>query len=299
MQRFKALLIIGLLKLLALLPFSVTQGLGCKLGNLLARTRTSPVKITERNLSRCFPELDEEQHRRLVRKSLEETAKLTLEFGAMWEWPTDKTLKLIHSVEGFEYYEQAKASGKGLVVLAPHHGNWELVGLYLSTLEPMAALYRPPKIEALETYMSGVRGRHGSELVPTNKRGVIRLFSILNNAGMVGILPDQVATGTAGQLAPFFGYPARTVKLVSRLVQKTDCQVISLCAMRREDGAGFDLVFRPVDPAVYDEDLDISVAAVNRSVELCVRDRPEQYQWEYKRFKGTSVNGKGFYDGLR
>jgi len=159
----------------------------------------------------------------------------------------------------------------------------------------MAALYKPPKIKALEEYMSAVRGRHGSELVPTNKRGVIRLFSILSSQGMVGILPDQVPGGNGGVLAPFMGIPANTVKLVARLINRTDCEVVSLCAIRLPNAEGFNMVFRPADPEIYSDDVDTSVAALNRSIECCVKDHPEQYQWEYKRFKGTQLDGRTVY----
>jgi KDO2-lipid IV(A) lauroyltransferase len=231
----------------------------------------------------------------LIKKSLIETGKLFTEFGVVWEWPSEKTLALIKSVEGKEHLDAIFERGKGAIVLAPHHGNWEMVGLYLSTLRPMAALYKPPKIKALETYMSAVRGRHGSELVPTNKRGVVRLFSILAKQGMVGILPDQVPGGSGGIFAPFMGIEANTVKLVSRLIDRTQCEVVSLCAIRRPNGEGFDMVFKPADPDIYSEDLLTSVTAMNKTIEASIASHPEQYQWEYKRFKGAEHNGERVY----
>lgn len=295
MNRFKAKLVITLLKLLARLELKGAQRLGAFIGRLLWLGDSSTVRVTKKNIELCYPDWPKEKQELMVKKSLIETGKLFAEFGIMWEWPTDRTLSLIRSVEGREYLDEIFERGNGVIVLAPHHGNWELVGLYLSTLRPMAALYRPPKIKELEDYMSGVRGRHGSELVPTNKRGVIRLFSVLNNQGMVGILPDQVPGGTGGIFAPFMGVPANTIKLVSRLIQKTNCEVVSLCAIRRPDADGFDMVFRKADPHIYSEDLDTSVAALNRSVEACVAQCPEQYQWEYKRFKDHRIGSKATY----
>lgn len=298
MNRLKAKLVILGLKLLSKLTLSQAQRLGTWLGKLFWQGDYKLTRVTKRNIELCFPELSTNEQQALIQQSLIETGKLFAEFGAMWEWPTDKTLGLIRSVQGKEHFDEAFEHGRGLIVLAPHHGNWELVGLYLSTLRPMAALYRPPKIKELETYMSAVRGRHGSELVPTDKRGVIRLFSILREQGMVGILPDQVPGGTGGQFAPFFGVQANTVKLVSRLIQKTGCEVVSLVAVRRPDAEGFDLVFRRADPEIYSEDIALSVAALNRSIETCVRDHPEQYQWEYKRFKGARTGERWAYQDL-
>jgi len=299
MDTFKARLVILLLKLLALLSLKNAQRFGSFIGRVLWLGDSSLTRITRTNIELCFPEKSVAQQQALIQRSLIETGKLFAEFGIMWEWPTEKTMSLIRSVEGKEYLDDIVGRGKSVIVLAPHHGNWEMVGLYLSTLRPMAALYRPPKIKALEHYMSAVRGRHGSELVPTNKRGVIRLFSILkgedNNNGMVGILPDQVPGGSGGVFAPFMGVPANTVKLVARLIDKTGCEVVSLCAMRRPDADGFDLVFRQADPEIYSKDLDTSVAALNRTVEACVRHCPEQYQWEYKRFKDYRVGSHRTY----
>ncbi|KZZ65005.1 lipid A biosynthesis acyltransferase, partial [Oleiphilus sp. HI0130] len=258
-DKILAWLVVRVLKMLARLSYASSQKLGRAIGRILWWGDSSLTRVTKVNVELAFPELNNEQQQALIKSSLTETAKLFCEFGAMWEWPSDKALGLIRSVEGKELFDMALEQKKGLIVLAPHHGNWELVGLYLSTLRPMAALYRPPKIKPLEEYMSSVRGRHGSELVPTTKRGVVRLFSILRENGMVGILPDQVPGGTGGVFAPFMGVESNTIKLVSRLIEKTDCLVVSLVALRRDDGTGFDMVFRKADPEIYSSDLLTSV----------------------------------------
>ena len=295
MDSFKAKLVILVLKLLALLSLKNAQRLGAFIGKVLWWGDSRTTRVTIENIQICYPNLSHEEQERLTKKSLIETGKLFSEFGVAWEWPTERTLDLVKSVEGKEYLDAIFEKDKGAIVLAPHHGNWEMVGLYLSTLRPMAALYKPPKIEALEHYMSSVRGRHGSELVPTNKRGVVRLFSILSQQGMVGILPDQVPGGTGGMFAPSLGVEANTVKLVSRLIDRTKCEVVSLCAIRRPSGEGFDMVFKPADPDIYSEDLFTSISGLNKSVEACIESHPEQYQWEYKRFKGAEHNGKKVY----
>jgi len=295
MDAFKARLVIWSLKLLACLNLKWAQRLGAFIGRVLWMGDSRLTRVTIENIRLCYPRLSKEAQQALIKDSLIETGKLFAEFGMVWEWPTEKTLSLIRSVQGKEHLDAIFDKGKGAIVLAPHHGNWEMVGLYLSTLRPMAALYKPPKIKALEDYMSGVRGRHGSELVPTNKRGVVRLFSILSKQGMVGILPDQVPGGTGGLFAPFMGIEANTMKLVSRLVEKTGCEVVCLCAIRRPQGEGFDMVFTPADPAIYSENLAESVAALNRTIEASIATHPAQYQWEYKRFKGTEIDGKKVY----
>ncbi|WP_369819805.1 lysophospholipid acyltransferase family protein, partial [Oleiphilus sp. HI0066] len=140
-----AWLVTRILKLLSLLSYSSTQKLGRVIGRALWLGDSSLTRVTKVNVELAFPDLEQEQQQALIKASLTETAKLFAEFGAMWEWPTEKALGLVKSVRGKELFDMASEQNKGLIVLAPHHGNWELVGLYLSTLRPMAALYRPPK----------------------------------------------------------------------------------------------------------------------------------------------------------
>src|SRR5690606_1242781 len=150
-------------------------------------------------------------------------------------------LATIRRVEGEELVEEALARGQGLIMLGPHLGNWELVGLYLSSRFQMAALYEPPKLQEFESFMIDQRSRVGSELVPTNKRGVMRLLQILKAGGLVAILPDQEPDLAGGEFAPFFGVQANTIKLVSKLIQKTGAQALCVFAKRLPDGRGFDI----------------------------------------------------------
>ncbi|UZE96134.1 lysophospholipid acyltransferase family protein [Alkalimarinus alittae] len=292
----KARWVIFAIKLMARMRLRTVQRLGILLGRLLWVFKTDQVRVSDINLKLCYPELSEQEREALVRKSLEETCKTALEVGMAWEWPIEKCFEMIRVVEGQHLIDEAIAREEGILLLAPHLGNWELTGLYFSSMFNMAALYRPPKVKELETYMSTVRGRVGSELVPTDKRGVLRLFKILRSGGVVGILPDQEPPFSGGEFAPFFGVEANTMKLVSKLVGKTGATVLCTYAERLPNGDGFKIVIKEADRDIASDDLITSITALNRSVESCVRDIPEQYQWEYKRFKRRRKGEKHYYD---
>ncbi|HCL37581.1 MAG TPA: lipid A biosynthesis acyltransferase, partial [Marinobacter hydrocarbonoclasticus] len=165
MSKFKYYLIAGLLRMVSYLPLGAAQFIGKWLGLLAWKLGGRPKKITDINLDICLPELTEEQRRDLSRDSLAHTGMTALEIPLMWEWPVDKCLGLIKETEGLELVDEALATGKGLILLAPHLGNWELAGLFFSSRYKMAALYSPPHIKEFEDYMIRVRGRLGSELV--------------------------------------------------------------------------------------------------------------------------------------
>lgn len=286
-----------LINTFAKLPLSWTQALGRFIGRLIWWLNLKSAKDCRTNLTHCFPDMDPKERQELAKQSIINTGMTAAEWGAIWSWPTTKVLGLITSIEGEEYIRKNREEkNQGLLMLTPHLGNWELGAPYLAEKFSLSILYQPPKIVELDSFVTESRSRNGAELVPTNKRGVIRLFQILREGGVVGILPDQEPEISGGIFAPFFGIPANTIKLVSKLIEKTNPKVLTLCPLRLPDGKGFKLIIREADPAIYDKNLLTSVTALNRTVEQCVLEAPEQYQWVYKRFKRRPSGKRHFYD---
>lgn len=283
-------------RLLSLLSLRRAQNLGRLLGRTAWRMGGRSATTTRQNIAACFPDLSESEQHRLCRDSMAETGATGLELPAMWEWPVEQCLGLIREIEGEELLEQYKSDSQGLVILAPHLGNWELVGLFFASHYKMAALYSPPNHPGFEDYMTRVRSRSGSELVATDRRGIMRLFSILREGGVVGILPDQTPRREGGEFAPFFGIPAITMTLASKLLHKTGARALVTYAQRLPDGEGFRMVIREADEGIYSKDMTESLTAMNDSVERCIREAPAQYQWEYKRFRRTAPGEKPVYE---
>lgn len=282
-------------RLLSLLSLRNAQRLGRFLGGMAWKLGGRSVETTRKNLRACYPDLSANEIETLGRNSLRETGATALEIPLMWEWPAERCLGLIREIEGEELLEGYKAGKEGLLLLAPHLGNWELAGLFFASRYKMAALYSPPNQPGFEAYMKAVRSRSGSELVATDRRGIMRLFAILREGGVVGILPDQTPRREGGEFAPFFGIPAITMTLASKLIQKTGARPLVTYAQRLPDAEGFRIVIREVGPAMASKDMTESLTALNQSVEKCIADVPAQYQWEYKRFRRTAPGEKPVY----
>lgn len=265
-------------------------------GWLLWISHSRARRTTETNIRACFPSLPACDQKKLAKDSLCQSATTLFEMPSSWLWPASKTLGLIQRVEGEDMIRQALAEKRGVIVIAPHLGNWEVLGLYLATLGPVTSLYQPPKSESLDKLIYQARQRNGAELVPTNRKGVSSLLKTLKQGGMTGILPDQEPDPQSGVFVPFFSVPALTMTLLANLVTKTRPLVVSGWAKRSSRPAGYEILFSKVDDAIYSEDLETQVIAMNQAVEACVRIDPPQYQWEYKRFKKQPGNPAGkFY----
>jgi Kdo2-lipid IVA lauroyltransferase/acyltransferase len=75
--------------------------------------------------------------------------------------------------------------------------------------------------------------------------------------------------------------------LVPRLASKKNVRVICGFARRLPRAQGFEIYLQPAPDEIYLQNLEQSVEALNRGMEDCIRQSPEQYTWAYKRFKDS------------
>ena len=280
-------LLTSIVKFLGLLPLCVVRALGRGIGHCLWYSKGRSYRVTMKNVRLCFPGFSDLQQAALVRQSLLETAMTAAEAGPIWrnswEWLTAK----IVAVEGEDILRAELAEGKGLIVLAPHLGNWEVVAPYLANIAHLTAMYKPFPIPELDKLIYEGRSKLHINMAPANRKGVGMLLKALQQGGIVGILPDQIPDEGAGAEAViFFGHLAMTMSLVHSLIDRTQCRVVSVFAMRV--CGGFKLITLPVVADIYSKNKVESLAGMNMSIEHCVRLAPAQYQWEYNRFRGLA-----------
>jgi len=284
----------ALLMVCSWLPLSVLHALARLFGGFLYLLPNRMRDTTRKNLKTCFPNRSEEELDLLVRESLVHTAATALEMGWAWVAPLSATLKLVRGSEGLSAFDSAVESSRGVVLLAPHLSNWEVFGFFACEGKPSNFMYQPPQNAGLDKLLRRVRSRNGVNLAPTNRKGVAQLLSALKRGEIVGILPDQVPADAGGEFSDFYGEPALTMTLVSKLIQRTGALAFCGYAERLPEGKGFVAVFEPADEAIYSANLQESLKGLNRSVESVVNRALPQYQWEYKRFRRRPDNSE-FY----
>ena len=282
------------LRAVSFLSIPTQRRLGRWLGRRLYKKQGWDYRITLRNIQACFPQMPAQDRETLTRKSLEATSTMAIETPAVWFRGKGWRDKAVVAVECQALFDEALASGRGIVLLVPHFGNWELIGQWTATFRSVTALYRTPKIAALDHTLRKAREQKSeNETVPASPRGVLALVKALSKGGMTIILPDQQPAPEGGIFSPFFGVQALTMTLANRLFVKTQPVVLFAYARRVQDG--FVIGFDEPDAEVYSADPQISVDAMNRSIEKLVLTAPEQYQWEYKRFRRQPDGEQNFY----
>ena len=237
--------------------------------------------VTRTNLELCFSNLTDLQRERYVRESLIHMSTLFFELAQLRYWPLDRLLADVQ-VQGRDLISEAYQSGKGVILLVPHYGNWEILCAYLGTEFSVAALYDPPKVGSLEAVILACRERYDGRMFPISVGGMRSVLKELKQGRLVAILPDQVPAHESGTYAEFFGHAALTMTLPQQLATKTDALILMGSVERKNFGAdGYSIVFEPLAGAP-DQALE---ARINLSIEQVISRDPVQYQWEYKRFK--------------
>lgn len=251
-------------------------------------------KISRVNIQLCFPQLSEREVSVLVRQSLSDMVLLVFEFAQMAYLSEQELMAQILDVEGESLLKQAYKSDRGVLLLVPHFGNWELLSAFLGLNYSVAALYAPPKVAALEPVILATRERFGGELFAIDTAGMRSILRVLKQGKLVAILPDQVPDRNAGVYADFFGHPALTMSLAHRLIEKTAPVVIigSVQRKKSDNGYGYVARFETLVDSIEGLDAQGCAEVLNRSIERVVRRAPEQYQWEYKRFKRPPSGGR-------
>lgn len=282
-----------LLILLGALPLPFLHGIGFVLGTLLWWLPNSLKRVTLLQLERCMPALSVAERRRIARLSLINSAKAICEAPALWFAPEWRLRRWLHAPEAEAQMRELIAGGKGLILLSPHIGAWELAGLFCAHIGTMTSLYKPQKGAMDQLILLG-RTRNGARLVPTSTSGVKSLLQALRDGEMVGILPDHDPPEHSGDFAPLFGITAHTTTLVSKLAGRSEVPVYFIYAERLPWGRGFRYHLRKAPDGIGDRVQGL--VALNQGVEEVIAHLPEQYWWGYKRYRRRPPGTPSIYD---
>ena len=288
MSELAAALLYALAWTVARLPWPLLRRLADGVARLWVATDAREARVARRNLELIHPDLDAPARERLLGEILRTTARQAFETIRLWTRPAARNLADLAEVHGEALFDAALAEPRGLVVAAPHMGNWELLNQWLAMKTPLAILYRPPESAIGEAFLRRVRANAGGDVeqVRAEAAGVRTLLKRLQKGGVVGILPDQQPKAGEGEFAPFFGKPALTMTLLGRLAARSGARVLFAWCERLPDTSPprFALHVQAAPEAVGDADPAHAVAALNAGIEAIARRDFAQYQWTYKRY---------------
>ncbi len=283
---------LSILWLITRLPHRWQIGIGKTLGKLLYRFSGKLKHTTTTNITMCFPEKSIAENTVLVKKNFESLGIGLIEAAMAW-WAPDKKLDCLVELQGLEHVEAAFAKGKGVILLGPHFTCLEMIGRLLGMRYSFGVMYRPHKKRLISFIHERFRQQHYVNYIPRHK--VRSLLRALENNMAIWYAYDVDGGAKRSVFAPFFGIQTATLTSVSRIVRMSGAAIIPISFYRRENDFKYEVILSPPIENIPTDDLVADATRLNSVIEAAIRRHPEQYVWQYKRFKTRPEGEKRFY----
>lgn len=271
-------------RLLSRLPLALLHALGGLLGWIVYLASSTYRKRFQANVAQAGLPWS------AARPAIAAAGRMAAELPWLWVGQRGKRLGSALQWEGGELIAAALAEKRGLVMLTPHMGCFEICAQaiaerFTTPESPITVLYRPARQASLRDVMAGSRERPGLATAPASLAGVRQMIRALRKGEVIGLLPDQVPPDGLGVWAPFFGRPAYTMTLAARLVQQTGAALLLIWGERLAGGRGFVVHVLPAPEIAREASAEAAAATINAAMESVIRRGPGQYLWGYHRYK--------------
>jgi KDO2-lipid IV(A) lauroyltransferase len=242
--------------------------------------------VTLHNLKRALPELSERSRRRIARRSFANLGIVFFEFIFL------RSARQSDIVDGFQIKNlqegaQALSNVNGVILLGGHIANWEWLAVAFGPVigRPVNVIVKNQKSSHAEQFLRLMRTRFGNRLIDAGD--VRKIFRTLKSGEPVGILGDQTAFAEAVRV-PFFGMDVPTFEGTARLALQTRASILFMQPYKRTSH-GYecrvqDISFEDLD-GVNEENIRILTARHTAVLEAAIREKPEFWLWQHKRFK--------------
>ena len=202
---------------------------------------------------------------------------------SLWIWYNPKKALTKTQFINWEMVDKAIQHGRGLIILSPHLGGFEIIPRYIAQHFPATIMFRPARQEWLNEIVVLGRAYPNINFVPANLQGVRAMTRTLKEGGAIALLPDQVPSSGDGVWASFFNQNAYTTTLPARLSNRNQTPVILFSAIRKSLGQGWVVEVRLLEP--FSENSEKAAVQMNQAIEEAILKAPEQFIWSYNRYK--------------
>lgn len=243
--------------------------------------------VAEKQIAAAFPEFSSREVQRVAKESYRHLGRVAAESALFSRLDGAGILEHMAGTDGFELFARQRAAGRGAIVLTGHLGNWELGGAATAASgHPIDVVVRLMGNPLFDAYLTRTRSRLGMTVV-RDRDAVRHTARALRDGHMIAFLIDQSGLHIASSFVNFFGRPAKTPRGPAVLALRLDVPVFFGVSLRQPDGRYRLHIRELVTERTGDTDRDVETILneYSRSLESFVRQAPEQYFWQHRRWK--------------
>lgn len=298
-NKIEELAVRSILAAVGFFSYETSLKIGAAIGRSFIKFFPRFAKTAERNLEIAFPGISPEEKKRIVTGTFESLGRhlgFVSQFGQFERADIHKRVEVVGKTE---HFDPARQTGRGILFFTGHFGSWEVFNLLPPAFGyEMNILVRRIDNELVENHVDALRTKFGSVTLGKREAGR-KMYRLLENGKLLGILADLNAQLHDGVFVDFFGVPAATTASIAKLALKTDAIILPAFAVWEEEKQKYVVYLEP--PVEFEKtgDPEKDILEVTRkitaTVEKYVRRYPEQWLWIHKRWQTRPKGEKGFY----
>jgi len=287
-----AWIVYGLFWLMAHLPFQLLLLVGRFLGWLFKVLVKSRRQVVRKNLTTCFPHLDQAAIDELVNQNYRETGMMLSQTLRTFLNRSPKYFKDL-KIEGGHHLQKCLDQGQGVLLVSGHFTALDVGGRAICEQFPVAGVYRPHKNAVQEYIVRQSRLNYAQQMFSRDElKGIVKH---LKTGGVVWYAPDQDYRRGQSIFSDFYGVPASTITATHQLARISRCKVIFYAVKRIEHKPYYELSLSEPLKNFPTQDVQADIDRINQGIEHLVNQAPSQYLWLHKRFKTRPKGMDKFY----
>lgn len=241
--------------------------------------------VTLTNLKLCFPDLSQTQRNKLAKKTYQRLARAALDHGVLWAGSREDISAMV-KFEGLENLTKLSQNNQPVIVIAPHFIGLDAAGIAFNLHVRGCSLYQRQSNPVWDEAALAGRLRFADPvLIPKTGHGndLKTVIHAIRQGLPFYYLPDMDHGRKNSIFVPFFGTPAATVPMASRLAKVTKATVIFCVAEMTDDG--YLIHVSEAWENFPTEDFEADTRYVTQQLEHWIEKLPDQYLWTHRRFK--------------
>ena len=273
--------------LLRALPSAVVYPACAAIARTAFAFESNRAAVSLANLRIAFPDKSDAERRNIARESYAHLAWNTVDAARSTTW-SDAALRERFEIVGREHVDVARAQGRGVLILVPHLGSFELTLVALALEDvPLTVVARPLSNRRVSRDLEAARSRTGAEIL-VHRGAAPRMLEALREGRAVVVVNDQYTRRSKGIFSPFFGVRASTSAGPATLSLRSGAPVVPFYTVRVASDRHRAVYLPGIEAQpTGDRRNDIARATerYNRVLESIIRQHPEQWIWGHRRFR--------------
>jgi len=242
--------------------------------------------VVFKNLDIAFPEKSKEEKIKIAKETYKNFLTFFEETLQYEKHPENFNIE----VKGENYLLDAIKSGKPIILVTAHFGNWEITPKFIAKKykKPLAIVMREIENKKINKFFKEIRGNEDIKLINRRKSAKEIIKALKKEQRILGILIDQYTTNKEAPTINFFT-ETRFNPAVSKLAKATQAIVIpGFCY--KDQNKKYIIEFK--EPKSFNKEKD-SIESFTQwqanVIKKMINKYPSKYYWFHNRWKKKNL----------